>query len=78
MTELIDCKTDCGTELAAARANCRALYAGNPVGLDRCIDQAQGVAFFCRDQCRENVQADLALCRQNFVTCLRACPAPNP
>ena len=45
-------------------------------GRDGCVDQAQTVAFQCRDAARETVQSDLNGCRQDFIACAQACPPP--
>jgi hypothetical protein len=77
MTELTDCKAGCFATLSAARDNCRSLYATGTKELDQCIDQAQVVAFSCRDQCREDVRPALAECRNTFRSCITLCPTPE-
>jgi len=68
----------CNATLEAAKQVCRD---NNPPGTperDQCIDQAQVVAFQCRDQERENAKGALKECRYNFKTCARACPPADP
>jgi hypothetical protein len=81
LTQLAECKaTECNVPLAVAVANCRAMY---PKGEDRdkCIDQAQVVAFQCRDECREAANPALKICRDAFKECMIGCkllPPPAP
>lgn len=56
----------CNTTRAQAIAACN--------GDDTCIDQAQVVAFQCRDQAREDARPGLQACRAAFKTCVTACP----
>jgi hypothetical protein len=68
----------CDDTLAAAKTTCRA---NNPAGSperDMCIDQAQVVAFQCRDSAREAAKPGLKQCRRDFVTCATACPPAAP
>ncbi len=69
----------CNADLDAAKEQCRNDHPGaaNYDARDACIDQAQVVAFQCRDQARENAKPALKVCRANFVTCAKACP-PAP
>ncbi len=59
-------------------ANCRNLYADGTPERDACIDQAQVVAFICRDDAHEVARPQLQICRQAFRTCVQACPVPPP
>jgi hypothetical protein len=64
----------CEATLRAAKQSCRL---NNPEGTperDRCIDQAQVVAFQCRDRARERARPALKACRAGFRACARACP----
>jgi len=48
-------------------------------GEDGCIDQAQAVAFQCRDAAREVAQPGFTACRDAFKACVRpACATPAP
>ena len=64
----------CDATLRAARQACRL---NNPEGTperDRCIDQAQVVAFQCRDRARERARPGLKGCRAGFRACTGVCP----
>lgn len=77
-TALQTCLDGCNATLDTAKATCRALYADGDPQRDVCIDQAQGVAFNCRDTCREQLDRDgIKLCRQAFHECIFACPPAN-
>jgi hypothetical protein len=58
----------CNDALETARAACPS---GD--GRDRCIDQAQVIAFQCRDAAREDAKPALKECRKTFKTCARTC-----
>jgi hypothetical protein len=79
LADLETCKEDCDSDRDQAVAECRTQYSGNPSALDDCIDTAQVQAFMCRDQCREQTQirAQLRQCRQQFRSCIGACPPQN-
>jgi hypothetical protein len=69
----------CNVTLAGAKAECRAQYADGTPERDQCIDQAQVVAFMCRDQAREDVGPELRACRRAFKSCIRTqCPPEVP
>jgi len=69
----------CDEALRAAKQACRAQFADGSVALDTCIDQAQGVAFACRDAARETVNPDLKQCRRAYRGCLEStCPPEAP
>jgi hypothetical protein len=77
--------TDLGADLATcqaalddARAACRVAFESGTANRDTCIDQAQVVAFTCRDGFREESQPALAACRVAFKGCILACPPANP
>jgi hypothetical protein len=76
LTILADDKAACQTTLDTAKVTCRNLYGAGTPERDTCIDQAQLVAFACRDLARENVASGLRACRDAFRTCIKACPAP--
>lgn len=80
LEELGACKEDCEDARDQAVLQCRQQYQGNPPAMDDCIDTAQVQAFMCRDQCREQSQIRLHLrqCRQDFRSCIQACPAAIP
>ena len=66
----------CNDQLADAKQACRDAHPGpnDFEARDGCIDQAQVVAFECRDTARENAKGPLKACRAAFVTCAKACP----
>ena len=64
----------CKATRDAAVDNCKALYADGTPERDQCIDNAQVAAFQCRDQAHEDARPGLAACRQEFRTCIGACP----
>lgn len=68
----------CNATLAGAKQDCRELYGPGTSERDRCIDQAQVVAFQCRDGEREIHKPALKLCRSEFKACARACPPADP
>jgi hypothetical protein len=69
----------CDEALHTAKRTCREQFAEGTAELDRCIDQAQGVAFACRDAARETVAEDLRLCRRAFRACVQTtCPPETP
>ena len=68
----------CNQTLYDAKEGCRN---DNPEGSperDQCIDQAQVVAFQCRDAAREAARPALKSCRASFRTCAKSCPPPDP
>jgi hypothetical protein len=75
------CNAPVQTTLDAAVAVCKAtkqaaITACN--GDDACIDQAQAVAFGCRDDAREAARPGFQACRETFKTCAQACPPAAP
>lgn len=60
------------TVAACAVAKQTAITACN--GDDTCIDQAQAVAFQCRDQAREDAKPGFSACRTAFKGCVLVCP----
>src|SRR5207249_2291714 len=68
----------CNARLDQDRAKCRQDHPNDPTGLDQCIDQAQLLAFQCRDQAREDAAPALSACRATFRACAGACPPPDP
>src|SRR4051794_19018306 len=83
-----DAITACNQTLDDASETCRN---NNPPGVDAngdgiedrdaCIDQAQVVAFQCRDDAREAAKPALKTCRATFKSCAQACgpnEPPNP
>ncbi len=67
----------CNDTLAAAKAQCRVNFVAGSPERDACIDQAQVVAFQCRDSAREAAKKPLKQCRKAFRACAKACPAPS-
>jgi hypothetical protein len=69
----------CQADLFAAKAVCRdPNHPLDPNALGHCIDQAEIVAFQCRDAAREKWHSALAICRKQFRICARACPPADP
>src|SRR5262245_47282006 len=68
----------CDATLRAAKERCRTNNAAGSPELDQCIDQAQVVAFQCRDAARERARPALRTCRAQFRACAQACPPPSP
>jgi hypothetical protein len=68
----------CDAALADAKQICRDTYLAGTPERDQCIDQAQVVAFQCRDQAREDTKGALRECRRSFKACARACPPADP
>ncbi len=66
----------CNATRDAAIQTCRDQNPPDSPELDACIDQAQVVAFQCRDQARENAKPGFAACRADFRACVQACPPP--
>jgi hypothetical protein len=66
----------CNATRSAAVDNCRTLYGEGTPERDACIDQAQVVAFRCRDDAREAARPDLKVCRDAFRACVQSCPPP--
>jgi hypothetical protein len=64
----------CNATRDDAIATCRSLHPPDSPELDACIDQAQVVAFRCRDEARERARPGLASCREGFRACVTACP----
>lgn len=72
------CRAPVDAVLDAAVAACAATKVAAVAacnGDDACIDQAQVVAFQCRDQARETARPGLDVCRTGHRTCVLACPA---
>jgi hypothetical protein len=72
-----DIAADCNAPRDAAIAQCHANFPPDSTELDGCIDQAQAVAFQCRDGKREAAHPALELCRTGFRSCVLACPPPS-
>jgi hypothetical protein len=68
----------CNDDLEDAKDICRAHDPAGSEARDMCIDQAQVVAFQCRDQARENAKPALKQCRKDFQACATACPPASP
>ena len=67
----------CDATLASAKQDCRDRFPAGSADRDRCIDQAQVVAFQCRDDAREQFGPALKRCRRQFRVCARACGPPE-
>ena len=74
------CKQPVRAALDAAIAACKAVRDAAVAacnGDDACIDQAQAVAFQCRDAAREAARPGFKACRDAFRACVRpACELP--
>jgi hypothetical protein len=68
----------CNASLYDARKTCRETHPAGSPERDACVDQAQVVAFACRDTARENAKDALKVCRKEFRTCARACAKNDP
>ncbi len=75
-TGIDDAIAACNATLEGARQTCRDSYPAGSPERDACVDQAQVVAFQCRDSAREAAKPAIKACRAGFRTCARAC-APN-
>ena len=75
-TGIDDAIAACNATLDGARAQCRADHPAGSPERDHCIDQAQVVAFQCRDSAREQAKPALKACRKTFRLCAVGC-APN-
>jgi hypothetical protein len=75
------CKAPILATLDAALAACKAAKQTAVAlcnGDDACIDQAQAVAFVCRDDAHEAARPGLKACREGFKACVQLCPAASP
>jgi hypothetical protein len=70
------CKALCHSALDDAKQQCIVAYPEGSTDRDSCIDQAQVVAFMCRDECREGIQGNMKECRAILRNCLKACRVP--
>jgi len=68
----------CRADLQQAKQRCRAMHPAGSTELGQCIDQAQVVAFQCRDAARERAKRALKVCRRTFRGCAMACPPADP
>jgi hypothetical protein len=68
----------CRATLQGAKQRCRDTNPAGSPELDQCIDQAQVVAFQCRDDARERARRALKACRRAFRACAMACPPADP
>ena len=68
----------CRADLRQAKQRCRDMHPAGSTDLDQCIDQAQVVAFKCRDAARERAKRALKTCRRTFRGCATACPPADP
>src|SRR5262249_25235739 len=70
--------TACRDQLQQDKQDCRNAHPNDPTGLNQCIDQAQVVAFLCRQAARQKAKPAIATCRAGFRSCARDCGPPNP
>ena len=68
----------CEVKLVGDREICRGNNLPHTSGRDLCVDQAQVIAFQCRDAAREAALSPLRTCRKDFKTCANACAKPVP
>ena len=73
LSDLAECKVPCNTALTNATAICRTEYDRGTHERDVCVDQAQVVAFTCKDACREQYRPPLTACRDAFKSCIIGC-----
>lgn len=64
----------CTTQELAAVAVCHGANPGGGPALDQCITAAQASATTCRDAASQAAAPGLAVCAQQYVGCVRACP----
>jgi hypothetical protein len=77
-TGIDDAFAACQATLDQAKQNCRNTHPAGSSELDACIDQAQVVAFQCRDSAREKARPALRACRAAFRECATSCPPAGP
>ena len=76
LTGIDEALAECRADLHVAKQACRDAHAGDPDGIDNCIDNVQVVAFLCRRAARNAAKADLSVCRSEFRVCARECALP--
>lgn len=65
----------CDAERRAAAASCEAANPGGGAVLDQCLENADTAAFLCRQAASRAQEPAFAACVQQYVGCVRACPA---
>src|SRR5262249_7518736 len=65
----------CRMQEASAIAACQAANPGGGPALEACITTAQANAFTCRQAAIDASAPGFAPCTQQYVACVRACPA---
>lgn len=73
LTGIDDAIAACNETLYAAKQTCRNDHPAGSVERDACIDQAQVVAFQCRDDAREVARPGLRQCKRLSRYCARSC-----
>jgi len=68
----------CNATLYQARKTCRETHPAGSPEREACIDQAQVVAFSCRDDAREQAKPLLKQCRKDFKLCAKGCARNDP
>lgn len=78
LQELDTALAACRTTRDAAVATCNSTFPAGSADLDRCIDQAQLVAFQCRDTAHEQGRPGFKQCSDAFRACAAGCPPASP
>ncbi len=65
----------CEAERRSAAATCEATNPGGGAALDQCLETTDTDAFLCRQAARAAAAPGFVACTQQYVTCVRACPA---
>ena len=65
----------CEAERRAAVAACETANPGGGSALDQCLETADTNAFLCRDAAGQTQAPAFAACVEQYVACVRACPA---
>jgi hypothetical protein len=66
----------CNAQAAAAISACNAANPNGGAALQQCIETAQANSSACRDAALQAAAPALASCAEQYVACVRACPAP--
>ena len=65
----------CTAQEKAAAAACVQANPGGGSALDQCLTTAQANAFACREAALEAAGPGFAACTQQYLGCVKACPA---
>jgi hypothetical protein len=73
---LDDAIAACNAQAKAAIAACAQANPNGGAALDQCIQTAQANSSACRDAALQAAAPALASCAEQYLACVRACPAP--